>query len=175
MKSHLKTYLILLFFLISPILLVYPQTGQYEFRHLTTEDGLPTNYTYSVLKDSHGFIWIATRAGICRYDGYNMKVFQYDPDDSTSLSENNIALKYSMLEDTAGNLWIATRRGLNKFDYYTETFKRYYHDPDVPGSISSDKIYCLYADRSGTLWIGTGNYGGLNKTERARSAATRST
>ncbi len=63
---------------------VYPATEKYRFRHLTTDDGLPTNWCWQVMKDSQGFIWITTRAGLCRYDGYKVKVLQYDPADSAS-------------------------------------------------------------------------------------------
>jgi len=153
----------LILLIIFPFVFIYPQTEQYKFRHLTTEDGLPTNYSFQVLKDSSGFIWITTRAGLCRYDGYNMKVFQYDPLDSTSLSDNRIAGHDCMVEDTNGSLWIGTVNGLNRYDPITETFKRYKHNPDDPGSISNDNIYCVFRDILGTLWAGTANKGGLNK------------
>ena len=147
----------------------YPQieiNREYQFRHLTSEDGLPTNFIYEVMKDSRGFIWIATRSsGLCRYDGYNIKVYQNDPSDSTSISDNHIGseCKNRLVEDNDGNLWIATLNGLNKFNPVTETFKRYLHNPEDPGSISKSFIICLHIDRLGTLWVGTGEMGGLNK------------
>ncbi|MCK5838522.1 MAG: hypothetical protein KAG99_01680, partial [Bacteroidales bacterium] len=138
----------------------------YHFRHLTSEDGLPTNFIYEVMKDSRGFIWIATRSsGLCRYDGYNIKIYQNDPLDSTSISDNHIGTEYKnrIVEDNDGNLWIGTMNGLNKFNPVTETFKRYFHDPEDPGSISKNFILCLHIDPGGTLWIGAGGGGGLNK------------
>ena len=155
----------LILLIIFPIVLSYSQTDQYKFRHLTTEDGLPINYCFQVLKDSQGFIWISTRAGLCRYDGDNIKVFQYDPLDSTSLSDNRISGYGCMVEDRNGYLWIGTTNGLNKYDPVTETFKRYKHKPDDPGSISNDNIYCVYKDVAGTLWASTSWTYGLNKYE----------
>ncbi|MCD4732275.1 MAG: hypothetical protein K8R74_16845, partial [Bacteroidales bacterium] len=129
-----------------------------KFRHLTTDDGLPNNKTSYLMKDSRGFIWITTSSGLCRYDGNNIKVFQYDPDDSTSLSDNHIYTN-NIIEDTEGYLWIGTANGLNKYDHITGTFKRYKNDPDDPNSIACDFILCLYIDRYGALWIGMASEG----------------
>lgn len=138
----------------------YPQTEKYRFKHLRTEDGLPSNYTWSILQDSKGFMWFTTRAGLCRYDGYNIKVFTYHPNDSSSLS--NSYLKSTIAEDTNGNIWVGSLDGLNKFDPVNETFTRYYHNPYDSLSISHNAIRYIYLDKMGSLWIGTKN-GGLNK------------
>jgi len=170
MMSLIKTsftgviiYLIFISYVFPQTRYLYPATEKYRFRHLTTDDGLPTNWCYQVMKDSRGFIWITTRAGLCRYDGYNMKVFQYDPADITSLSDNRITKKDCILEDNQGNLWIGTVNGLNRLDPVSGKFTRFKHEPSQPGSISSSRINCLLEDHSGTLWIGTGSEGGLNR------------
>jgi len=165
----IKTYIIgfiLIFIFISRVYpqtqYVYPATEKYRFRHLTTDDGLPTNWCWEVMKDSQGFIWITTRAGLCRYDGYNIKIFQYDPSDSTSISDN-ISTKDCILEDKEGALWIGTLNGLNRYDPATDKFTRFKHIPSQPGSISNNRITCLLEDSNGTLWIGVGSEGGLNR------------
>lgn len=43
--------------------------------HLTTKNGLPSNEIYNLYQDSKGFIWIASEAGLSRYDGTNFKTF----------------------------------------------------------------------------------------------------
>ena len=140
--------------------IIYSQTEQYKFRHLTTEDGLPSNYTWSIMKDSHGFMWFTTRAGLCRYDGYDVKVFQYDPKDTTSLSD--IFVKSTIVEDTSGYIWVGSFNGLNKFDPNTEKFIRYKNDRGDPHSISGNNLRRIYMDRMGTVWIGTTGRG-LNR------------
>ncbi|MFO7613492.1 MAG: hypothetical protein R6W71_02530, partial [Bacteroidales bacterium] len=134
----------------------YPPTEKYHFRHLTTEDGLPANMCLSVLNDAHGFLWISTRNGLCRYDGYNIKLYQNDPLDSTSISDNTAGGPQGMVLDRNGRLWISTYNNLNRFDAVSETFKRYRPDPANPGSIKGDRIYCLSPDNAGSLLIGTG-------------------
>ena len=91
------------------------QTQDLRFRHLTTEDGLPTNRTDKIIKDSHGMIWITTGSGLCRYDGYDFKIYQYNPSDTSARAQDK--LHGPILEDRDGNLWIGTLFGLNKFLY----------------------------------------------------------
>ncbi|MEE4255915.1 MAG: two-component regulator propeller domain-containing protein [Bacteroidales bacterium] len=166
MKIFISCAILIIFplsYLLSQAHYIYPQTEKYRFQHLTTENGLPANWCYQVMKDSRGFMWITTRAGLCRYDGYNIKVYQNVPDDSSSLSNNRITRQDCILEDQKGNIWVGTLRGLNRFDPVSEKFYPYYKNEDKTGSIGSNIITCLYEDRSGTLWIGTSAQGGLNR------------
>jgi len=164
MKKCVKILLLTISIFFHSVYFSYPQTEQYKFRHLTTENGLPSNYTWSVMQDSKGFMWFTTRAGLCRYDGYNVKVFQYDPVDTTSISD--IFAKSTITEDSDGFIWVGTINGLNKFDPITEKFTRYFHNPDDPHSISSNRIRYTYLDRQGVVWIGT-EANGLNSYNAA--------
>ncbi|MCP4355597.1 MAG: hypothetical protein GY793_08220, partial [Proteobacteria bacterium] len=49
--------------------------GQCEFEHIAKEEGLSHNNVECVFSDSEGFMWFGTRNGLCRYDGYEMKVY----------------------------------------------------------------------------------------------------
>ena len=51
------------------------------FEHVTVEDGLSQGTVLDVLQDSQGFIWIATEAGLNRYDGYEMRRYTHDRGD----------------------------------------------------------------------------------------------
>jgi len=106
-------------------------------------------------------MWIATNSGLCRYDGYNIKVYQNDPADTNSICHNNI--RSNIIEDKEGKIWMGTLFGLNKLDPVTEKFTRYTHNPENPNSISSNGARSLFLDKDGVLWIGTAFNGGLNK------------
>lgn len=41
----------------------------YDVRHFTDENGLPQNSVKSIVRDSHGNIWLATERGLVRFDG----------------------------------------------------------------------------------------------------------
>ena len=38
-------------------------------------DGLPHIDVLDITEDDHGFIWFVTRAGLCRYDGFNIQTY----------------------------------------------------------------------------------------------------
>jgi ligand-binding sensor domain-containing protein/serine phosphatase RsbU (regulator of sigma subunit) len=73
------------------------------------------------------------------------------------LSDNTV---YSVVQDNYGFLWFGTQDGLNKYDGHNFTVFKY--DPFNPNSVSNDNAGNLYADKSGTVWIGTWG-GGLNR------------
>lgn len=54
------------------------EAQEYNYRHYTTKNGLPSMVVYDVLQDHKGFIWIATMEGVARFDGYTFKVFTTD-------------------------------------------------------------------------------------------------
>ncbi len=81
-----------------------------------------------------------------------------------------------LAQDSNGFLWIADlKNGLIRYDGYD--FRVYRHDPNVPGSISSNEVRNVYVDPAGTLWIGTA--AGLNqydpRTDRFTHITTKST
>ncbi|MDA3879168.1 MAG: response regulator, partial [Prolixibacteraceae bacterium] len=41
----------------------------FNFHHYTNEDGLPSSYVKSVVQDKLGFMWMATRVSVVRFDG----------------------------------------------------------------------------------------------------------
>src|SRR5215471_15200539 len=83
-----------------------------RFDHFTTQEGLSQSNVNCVYQDSRGFIWIGTRNGLNRFDGYKFVVYNKDPKDSFSLSDDFVT---DVAEDKSGNLWIATKDGLNKY------------------------------------------------------------
>jgi diguanylate cyclase (GGDEF)-like protein len=112
-----------------------------------------------------GMVWVATDAGLARYDsrGDKWRVYRAAPANAPahngSLPDN---LVVSLLIDSQGRLWVGTARGLAWLDSTTETFSSYRHDEAEPRSLPDDYIMSLAEDRSGSLWIGT-KFGGLAK------------
>ena len=137
MKGCYKIYYLILL-MIFPFVLIYPQTGQYKFRHITPKDGLSSHNVRCIIKDSRGFMWFGTTDGLDRFDGYSIKAYHHNPDDSTSISGNSIR---TILEDKNGDLLIGTTNGgLNKFHFETGKFKRFQHNPNDSSSISHNRV-----------------------------------
>jgi len=91
----------------------------FRFDRITTHEGLPSDNTKRIIQDKQGFIWIGTSEGLCRYDGYHVTTFTYNPAQQHSLVNNFI---YDLTEDEDGNIWIATAGGWCELLFNTQTF-----------------------------------------------------
>ena len=123
------------------------------FEHLSTDDGLSSSTVFSILQDDGGFMWFGTINGLNKYDGYFFKVFEYDPSDSTTISNTSAGNIY---KDHEGYIWVGTwGGGLNRFCTRTNTAVRYQHDPNDTASISGNRVQCIFEDKKHRIWIGT--------------------
>ena len=136
----------LVIFLLTQLTIVYAQSSDLEFEHLTTADGLVTNWMDEcpIEQDTQGFIWVGSDHGLHKYDGYNFTVFTHNENDSTSISNNNIN---DIHKDGKGRLWIATNSGLNRWKPETESFIRYSF------ADSLGPIYLIYEDNRENLLL----------------------
>lgn len=117
---------------------------------LTIADGLSQGMVYDFLQDRTGFMWIATKDGLNRYDGYNFKVFTHDPYDPHSISGNTCTV---LLEDSRGRLWIGTEKdGLNLYDPHSQKFFRA-EVSDQHNNTGNYSIIDLKEDQQGKIWI----------------------
>lgn len=131
----------------------------YQFNHISIDDGLSNNTVISIIRDHVGFMWFGTHEGLTRFDGHEYIHYLHDREDPWTISNNKI---YNILEDRDGNIWVCTSSGLNLYLRETDKFARYMHDPGDPVSLSNNIVRIAYEDKSGTLWIGTIG-GGLNR------------
>jgi signal transduction histidine kinase/ligand-binding sensor domain-containing protein/DNA-binding response OmpR family regulator len=154
---NIYKYLVLTIFLFDA-LTGFPQNQNLKFEHIGTAEGLSQINVNSIIQDSRGFMWIGTRDGLNRYDGYKFTIYRYDPTDSNTVSNNFIT---DIVEDKKGNLWIATQNGINKYDVKHNRFTRFLHNNQNSNTISNNNTNKLLLDSSDNLWIGT-ERGGLD-------------
>src|SRR5690606_753682 len=121
-------------------------------RSLTVEDGLPQGYINAIVQDSVGFIWLGTRDGLARYDGYQVKTFHYDPLDSSTISSDVIQAIYL---DRENRMWVLhENRALDIFDPLTGKARRVGAD-DPLGWLLDERAtepFALRQDSRGTYW-----------------------
>ena len=97
------------------------QTQYVRFHYLGTEEGLTQAYVTALSQDPSGFIWIGTQDGLNRYDGYHIKTYKNNPNDTFSLPSNSI----TGLHATNNHyLWIAHERGISQLDLKTNRCSR---------------------------------------------------
>jgi signal transduction histidine kinase/ligand-binding sensor domain-containing protein len=125
------------------------QGEQVRFKHLGVESGLSHPQTSSVVKDSRGFIWVATGFGLNRFDGYTVKSFHHDPRDTTSLEDDRIS---NIFEAPEGFLIVQTSSGLNLYNYEKENFDRRV-EPFLAKYGVSVRFSKIIRDNEGAFWF----------------------
>jgi signal transduction histidine kinase/ligand-binding sensor domain-containing protein/CheY-like chemotaxis protein len=134
-----------------------PATRPMYFEHLTMRDGLSMSTINSILQDSQGYVWLATEAGLNRYDGYSVRQFRRERGNEHALASDYV---WAIAEDAHGDLWLATEGGgVARWERRTETFQQYRHDPNQPESLASDRVRVLLIDTKGFIWAGTEDHG----------------
>jgi ligand-binding sensor domain-containing protein len=76
-----------------------------KFSYITPEDGLSQGNIASIYQDSKGFMWFGTFNGLNRYDGYSIKVYNHDNNDSLSLAYGHVKF---ICEDNEHKMWLGT-------------------------------------------------------------------
>ena len=95
--------------------------ADYLFKTLDAREGLTSSQVNCILKDSRGYMWFGTPAGLYRFDGYTFRNFQSDSQDGSSLNDSYIVSIQEMLD---GNLLVETSSGYCIYHPQTESFER---------------------------------------------------
>jgi signal transduction histidine kinase/ligand-binding sensor domain-containing protein/CheY-like chemotaxis protein len=116
----------------------------------------PSNTVRKILFDPLDNMWIATHNGLVLFDEYTgkFKPFQNNPDNNTTIISNTLA---SLLYTKEGILFIGSfgagismyDKNHNKFDVYAGNYS--------DGSLSSNRVWDIFENNDGNLWIATDN------------------
>ena len=119
-------------------------------------EGLSPSFVTSVANDRQGFLWVGTKDGLHRYDGYRFRSFRSEPADSTTISHNYITCLAA--ETLTDRLFAGTRRGLSVYDYSKGCFTRFSPRNADHNSLAEDHVYNLLNTADGYTWIRTANH-----------------
>ena len=126
-----------------------------KFRRLDTRDGLSNTQVSCILRDSRGLVWIGTPYGLNRYDGYRVRVYYSQTNDTTTILKSYID---DIQEDADGRLWLRHGPEYSVFDPATERCdrhpERWLHERGLKGGVER-----LYIDRHKNFWVKTYDQG----------------
>lgn len=136
------------------------KTGEVE-KYLSDEhnkNSISFNFIYSLHADDLGYLWIGTYyGGLNKLNLATGEIERFMVQDGSNLPG---ALIRDILRDSRGTVWVATDYGLSKLLEETNTFLTYKSNKYDSGRIINNDILSICEDRSGSLWLGSGD--GIN-------------
>lgn len=123
----------------------FGQQDERHFRNISVDKGLSQSTVFSITQDTLGFIWIATKDGLNRYDGKRFSIYR-----PSNVNPKNIASSYisSLFVDKSGQFWIGGNRGISKYNYDTDDFENY----QLARTAGEWSISSITEDESRNLW-----------------------
>ena len=143
MKHKMKLYIILVF--IQMLSCAFAQ--QMSVTTLPLNNYLPSSTVLRVHCDREGFLWLGTKDGLCRYDGYRVLVFRSGLKTADLLTNNDITC---ISDHTNRYLFIGTKKGINILNKRT-----YQITPVEHNELKDQEIRTMIVDSEGWIWIGT--------------------
>lgn len=126
----------------------FSQSHPYYFSHYGIQNGLSQNTVNSILQDKTGFLWIGTKDGLNRFDGFSFRVFKREIFDKHSIGNNYIKALY---EDSSGKIWVGTDAGMYVYDSDKEQFSLFSAQADNGTAIS--KTISSIEGNGNHIWI----------------------
>jgi len=121
----------------------------FNYKQLEDEDNFIGQSVFKIEMDNDGFVWIASRSGVSRYDGRNIK--QYPLTDS-EISVDGDGRQTSIRKMYNNQLWAFTDSG--KIFYYDKLSDTFILFDNIAETEQSVIVNDLYLDDKNRLWIG---------------------
>lgn len=124
--KHLSIFIVFFSFCIG--------VNAHDYSHLSVEDGLSSTSIRTTCQDSWGYMWVGSLSGIDRYDGWEIKSYNY-------LFSDNVKHVTSLVSTDENMLWIGTKDGLYYWDRVDSSVQAIEHDVLKTAEISKLQIY----------------------------------
>jgi PAS domain S-box-containing protein len=128
-----------------PALALNPNIRISQYAHTSWRSDAGIAAVRRIKQTPDGYLWLATRAGLFRFDGVRFAIFKAGVD--TGLESSTIQ---DILIDPDGSMWVATLGG-GLSHYQGGRFHAYTLKDGLP----SLDINSLFRDSHGILWVGT--------------------
>lgn len=148
---------------------VYRYDGK-SFINFTVNDGLSSNFVWSMFEDNTGNIWFGTADGACRYDGkkftaipialikgsnpspHDLPGNKAASDSYGNPSEENAV--WGIMQDKTGTFWFGVTDGVYRYD--GTSFKHFSRNDGIVNNsgIQIKKVEYILEDKTGDIWFG---------------------
>lgn len=129
-------------------------------KHFDADKQMSSSFTTQVYQDRDGFIWVATRNGLNKYDGYQFQILKKEQKQDLGMASNYVNC---MMQDRQGLFYIGMYGAFQTYD--GERF-RDVKTYDQDGHVTPCYITCLLQRQNGEVLVGTSGHGMLRMTDR---------
>ncbi|WP_187270238.1 hybrid sensor histidine kinase/response regulator transcription factor [Pontibacter qinzhouensis] len=128
-----------------------------KIRHFE-ELGLKNTMVFGFTEDKAGDVWIASWNGVYRYNAQKDNFNHYNLGDEARTQHVRV-----IMEDKEGQLWAGTEGGgifilkPTQGNDEVKIVRQIKYENDAKNTIIDNRINSIYEDKSGLIWVGTGN------------------
>lgn len=150
MRILLKSILIVLVWTVAFAVHAELTSNMFNIRNIGHLEGLSSQRVFSIIEDRHHVIWIATKAGIDRYNGQSVKNYNLE---GNFYYGDMAGRRIRLLYHEEYGLWAYDHTGrIYRYKPETDSFEQeLYLGELIHGEIILNKL-CM--DDKGTLWLG---------------------
>lgn len=138
----MKTAIFILYLLFIPTALIAQSFKVYPIPNLNQ---LPVSSVHKSYQDSEGYVWYGTVNGLCRDDGYQIKVFRSDFKSPYPIKDNYVQC---ISEDKEQKIWFGTNHGA-----YILNKKGYTITPIDSVRLSQQQVRDIWSSSDGFMWL----------------------
>ncbi len=156
-RPIVRFFVLFLFFLPRFVDALDPEKAITQYVHDTwgKEQGMPQLSARSLVQSKDGYLWIATSAGLARFDGIRFTV--YGPQNQSAFKS---AWIHRFFKDREGNLWISTQAG-DLIRYRNGEFTDFGSKFGIKNPVLS-----IVQDATGMFWLSTDHEAGYIQNSR---------
>ena len=153
----LRKYITILLTILS--LTAFSQTGKL----FDADKQLSSSFTSQVYLDHDGLIWVATRNGLNKYDGYKFHILKKEQE-----TENGMASNYvnCMIQDKSGLFYLGM---YGAFQTYDGNQFQDIEVKDLDGNVVPCYMTCFLLRKNGDILAGTSGHGLLKVSDRSHA------
>ena len=125
---------------------------------------MSSSFTTQIYLDNDGFIWVATRNGLNRYDGYQFRIIKKETSQNPGMASNYVN---AIMQDRHGLFYIGMYGALQTYDGQKFQDVTTY---DLDGHSQPHYITSLYERSNGDILVGTSGHGLLKMDKNKHEA-----